>query len=123
FRRYQLACLRRGSGTTIAGPARAPASRSLSADAGSAGHDTQAGRQRAGAGHPVYRRQDCPTSGRRDSLADLRYVPKKSLNARVAADIRAVFDAPDAVEAQRLFERLLTTYETPLRLIWWPGLR
>jgi len=40
------------------------------------------------------------------------YVPKKSLKARVAADIRAIFNAPDAVEAQRLLERFVTAYET-----------
>jgi transposase-like protein len=40
------------------------------------------------------------------------YVPKKSLKARVAADIRAIFDAPDAVEAQRQLERFITAYET-----------
>lgn len=40
------------------------------------------------------------------------YVPKKSLKARVAADIRAIFNAPDAAEAQRLLERFVAAYET-----------
>lgn len=39
------------------------------------------------------------------------YVPKKSLKARVAADIRAIFNAPGAVEAKRLLERFVSAYE------------
>jgi len=40
------------------------------------------------------------------------YVPKKLLKARVAADIRAIFNALDAVEAKRLLDRFVTAYET-----------
>ena len=40
------------------------------------------------------------------------YVPSRRLKKPVAADIRAVFDAPDEAEAKRLIERFIRTYET-----------
>jgi len=40
------------------------------------------------------------------------YVPTRALKKPVAADIRAVFDAPDAAEAKRLIARFIRTYET-----------
>jgi len=39
------------------------------------------------------------------------YVPKLSLRAPVAADIRAIFNAPDREEAEHLLEKLLARYE------------
>ena len=39
------------------------------------------------------------------------YVPTRSLKKPVAADIRAIFDAPDEAEATRLIERFIRTYE------------
>lgn len=39
------------------------------------------------------------------------YVPKKALRKQVAADIRAIFDAPDYTEALRLLERFIDTYK------------
>lgn len=39
------------------------------------------------------------------------YVPTRALKKPVAADIRAVFDAPDEAEARRLIERFIRTYE------------
>ena len=39
------------------------------------------------------------------------YVPKQSMKKTVAADIRAIFNAPDHSEAKRLIERLVKTYE------------
>lgn len=39
------------------------------------------------------------------------YVPQKALKRDVAAAIRAIFDAPDETEAQRLLERFVRTYE------------
>lgn len=39
------------------------------------------------------------------------YVPSRRLKKPVAADIRAVFDAPDEAEAKRLIERFIRTYE------------
>lgn len=39
------------------------------------------------------------------------YVPKRALKRPVAADIRAVFDAPDEAEAKRLIERFIETYK------------
>jgi len=38
-------------------------------------------------------------------------VPRKSLKSQVAADIRAIFNAPDRVEAAALLARLVTKYE------------
>ena len=39
------------------------------------------------------------------------YVPKMSLRAPVAADIRAIFNAPDREEAEHLLEKFLARYE------------
>jgi transposase-like protein len=39
------------------------------------------------------------------------YVPTRALKKPVAADIRAVFDAPDEAEAKRLIARFIATYE------------
>lgn len=39
------------------------------------------------------------------------YVPHKDMRCQVAADIRAIFNAPDADEARRLFERFIKAYE------------
>ena len=48
------------------------------------------------------------------------YVPTRSLKKPVAADIRAIFDAPDEAEAKRLIERFIRTYETKApRLVQW----
>lgn len=40
------------------------------------------------------------------------YVPKMAMRTAVAADIRAIFNAPDRDEAQLLLEKFLTRYET-----------
>lgn len=40
------------------------------------------------------------------------YVPKQSMKKTVAADIRAIFNAPDHSEAKRLIDRFVETYET-----------
>lgn len=40
-----------------------------------------------------------------------KYVPKKELKAPVASDIRAVFNAPNRAEAERLLEQFVTRYE------------
>lgn len=40
------------------------------------------------------------------------YVPKHSMKKTVAADIRAIFNAPDHSEAKRLIGRFVKTYET-----------
>lgn len=40
-----------------------------------------------------------------------QYVPKMSMRAPVAADIRAIFNAPDLDEAQHLLEKFLIRYE------------
>jgi putative transposase len=40
------------------------------------------------------------------------YVPKISMRAPVAADIRSIFNAPDREEAEHLLEKLLRRYET-----------
>ena len=39
------------------------------------------------------------------------YVPTRALKKPVAADIRAIFDAPDEAEAKRLITRFIATYE------------
>jgi transposase-like protein len=39
------------------------------------------------------------------------YVPKKSMKAEVADDIRAVFNAPDDEEAKRLLDKVVKKYE------------
>lgn len=39
------------------------------------------------------------------------YVPRNALKRQVAADIRAIFDAPDESEAKRLIERFTDTYQ------------
>lgn len=39
------------------------------------------------------------------------YVPIRALKKPVAADIRAVFDAPDEADAKRLIQRFMRTYE------------
>lgn len=38
-------------------------------------------------------------------------MPRRSLKKPVAADIRAIFDAPDEAEAKQLIERFIRTYE------------
>ncbi len=49
-----------------------------------------------------------------------KYVPKMSLRAPVAADIRAIFNAPDLDEAQHLLEKFITRYEeTAPALVAW----
>ena len=40
------------------------------------------------------------------------YVPKKSMKAQVAADIRAILQAPDGEEAKRLLNKMVKKYET-----------
>jgi transposase-like protein len=48
------------------------------------------------------------------------YVPTRTLKKPVAADIRAVFDAPDEAEAKRLIERFRRTYEAKApKLVAW----
>jgi transposase-like protein len=48
------------------------------------------------------------------------YVPSRRLKKPVAADIRAVFDAPDETEAKRLIDRFIRTYEaTAPKLAQW----
>jgi transposase-like protein len=39
------------------------------------------------------------------------YVPRKAIKSDVAADIRAIFNAPDRLEAESLLARLVTKYE------------
>lgn len=39
------------------------------------------------------------------------YVPKEEMKEQVAADIRAIFNAPDKVEADRLLKKTMTIYE------------
>ena len=40
-----------------------------------------------------------------------KYVPKETMKEPVAADIRAIFNAPDKIEADRLLNRAITAYE------------
>ena len=40
-----------------------------------------------------------------------KYVPKDDLKEAVAADIRAVFNAPDATEAERMLSKAIASYE------------
>ena len=40
-----------------------------------------------------------------------QYVPKKSMKATVAADIRSVFNAPNGDEAQRLLSLMVKKYQ------------
>jgi transposase-like protein len=40
-----------------------------------------------------------------------RYVPKKDMKEQVAADIRAVFNAPDRIEADRLLRKVIANYD------------
>ncbi len=48
------------------------------------------------------------------------YVPKVSMRTPVAADIRAIFNAPDREEAEHLLEKFLRHYEeTAPRLVQW----
>ena len=48
------------------------------------------------------------------------YVPKMAMRAPVAADIRAIFNAPDLDEAQHLLEKFLSRYEaTAPKLVAW----
>ena len=48
------------------------------------------------------------------------YVPRKDMRSQVAADIRAIFNAPDADEARRLLERFIKAYEgkAPKLAVW-----
>lgn len=39
------------------------------------------------------------------------YVPRKEMRRQIAADIRAIFNAPDAEEAKRLLDRFIKAYE------------
>lgn len=39
-----------------------------------------------------------------------QYVPRKSMRVEVAADIRAVFNAPDRVQAERYLKQIVTKY-------------
>ena len=49
-----------------------------------------------------------------------QYVPRAELRAKVAGDIRAIFNAPDADEAKRLLELFLKRYaKTAPRLVEW----
>ena len=49
-----------------------------------------------------------------------QYVPKMAMRTAVAADIRAIFNAPDRDEAQLLLEKFLTRYETSApKLVQW----
>lgn len=48
------------------------------------------------------------------------YVPRKGLKKPVAADIRAIFDAPDEAEARHQIQRLIQTYQaTAPKLVAW----
>jgi transposase-like protein len=40
-----------------------------------------------------------------------KYIPKKDMKEQVAADIRAVFNAPDRAEADRFLNKAITLYE------------
>jgi putative transposase len=40
-----------------------------------------------------------------------KYVPKEDMKEQVAADIRAIFNAPDRTEADRLLKKTMTIYE------------
>lgn len=40
------------------------------------------------------------------------YMPRKDMRSTVAADIRSIFNAPDADEARRLLERFIKAYES-----------
>ena len=42
----------------------------------------------------------------------MQYVPKVAMRTEVAADLRAVFDAPDADNAQRLLQQIVRKYQT-----------
>lgn len=49
-----------------------------------------------------------------------QYVPKMAMRAPVAADIRAIFNAPDQGEAEHLLNKFLTRYQTTApRLVAW----
>ncbi len=49
-----------------------------------------------------------------------KYVPKMAMRAPVAADIRAIFNAPDLDEARHLLEKFLSRYEkTAPKLVAW----
>lgn len=49
-----------------------------------------------------------------------QYVPKMAMRTAVAADIRALFNAPDRDEAELLLEKFLTRYETSApKLVQW----
>lgn len=49
-----------------------------------------------------------------------QYVPKIAMRSQVAADLRAIFNAPDRDEGQRLLEKFLTRYEkTAPQLVSW----
>jgi transposase-like protein len=49
-----------------------------------------------------------------------KYVPKMAMRAPVAADIRAIFTAPDLDEAQHLLGKFLSRYEeTAPKLVAW----
>ena len=51
-----------------------------------------------------------------------QYVPSVSMRLPVAADIRAIFNAPDQHEAQRLLEKFIERYqETAPKLATWAG--
>lgn len=51
--------------------------------------------------------QRCRTHLQRNAF---KYIPRKALKAPVAADIWAVFDAPDRGEADRLLEKFVDKY-------------
>ncbi len=40
-----------------------------------------------------------------------KYVPREAMKGKVAVDIRAIFNAPDRAEADRLLQKAITTYE------------
>ena len=49
-----------------------------------------------------------------------QYVPKMAMRALVAADIRAIFNAPDQDEAEHLLQKFLDRYEeTAPKLVAW----
>ena len=47
------------------------------------------------------------------------FVPRVDMRAKVAADLRAVFDAPDRTEADRRLEMTVSKYENQLQLSAW----
>lgn len=58
---------------------------------------------------PAVPWQRCQTHLQRNAF---KYVPRKALRGEVAADIRAIFQAPDRAEADRLLAKFIARYAT-----------